>query len=75
VRAGLRTVGLRTEFPARDAQAMKRFRAEGDCAMGMLDPPRADVARPRRGGCPGPDRLRLRADSRDELAATRGCCA
>jgi hypothetical protein len=54
---------------------MKRFRVQGDCAMGMLDSPRADVAIPQRGGCRGPDRLRLRADSPDELAATRGCCA
>jgi hypothetical protein len=72
VRAGLRAVGLRTGFPARDAQAMKRFGAQANCAMGTLDPPRSDVALPQRGGCPRPDRLRLRADSPDELAATRG---
>ena len=54
---------------------MKRFRIQGDCATGMLDPPRADVAISRRGGRPGPDRLGLRADSPDEFAPTRDCSA
>jgi hypothetical protein len=70
VRAGPRIVRLRAEFPTRDAQAMKRFRVQGDCATGMLDPPRADVAIPQLVGRLGP-----RADSPDEFAATRGCCA
>ncbi|MBK7331407.1 MAG: hypothetical protein IPI87_02980 [Betaproteobacteria bacterium] len=53
---------------------MNRFRVQGACAMGTLDSPRADVAISQRGGRPGPDRLGLRADSPDDLAATRGCC-
>jgi hypothetical protein len=54
---------------------MKRFRVQGDCATGMLDPPRADVAISQRGGRPGPDRIGLRADSPDEFAATGACRA
>jgi hypothetical protein len=49
---------------------MKRFRVQGDCATGMLDPPRADVAIPQLVGRLGP-----RADSPDEFAPARDCSA